>query len=69
MNLGQLGDDWFDEWQKNLADVLDTLIQVFSPQFVKHPGSDRYLDAMSRLGARISMLALENPGLFAVTDE
>jgi hypothetical protein len=63
INLGRLGMKWAD---KNLddEDVLDLVIHEFGHHFESSHLSAKYHDALTKLGAQMARLALQEPKLF-----
>lgn len=64
-NVGRLGRNWFD--RPVLANVVDLLIHEFGHEYEGNHLSSKYYDALTRLGAKATVLALEDPGVFCLT--
>jgi len=66
LNLGKLGHRFFNDFPDNLEDALDLLIHEFGHDFEGGDDhlSDQYHRALTRLGARGVLLALDNPRFF-----
>lgn len=62
LNLGSLGHKFFDNGITN--EVLDLLIHEFGHHYASDHLSSDYYDALTRLGARMTRLALDKPELF-----
>lgn len=60
----QLGENWFD-LDKNIEDIDDLLIHEFGHEYSGNHLDKAYHDALSRLGARLKKLALDEPQFFA----
>jgi hypothetical protein len=62
-NVRRLGREWFDVTD-NLPAVLDLIIHEFGHHYESNHLSTNYYKALSDLGGRMTMLALEKSGLF-----
>lgn len=63
-NLLKLGHSFFDNWQLDLARVLDLLLDEFGHEYESNHLSANYYRALRRLGAQMTLLALQEPHLF-----
>ncbi len=61
-NLGRLGHAWFDKGPRPAVDEL--LIHEFGHHYTTDHLSEQYHDAICRLGAKLVVLALGEPGFF-----
>jgi len=61
-NVTKLGKGWFEGPLRQ--DQLDLVIHELGHEYEANHLSTKYNDALTRLGAKAVMLALENPGLF-----
>lgn len=62
VNAARLGHDWFGN---DIASINDFLIHEFGHEYEGNHLSERYYDALTMLGGKLSKLALEEPELFA----
>lgn len=62
LNLGRLGHKWFEG---PLEDINDLLLHEFGHHYSGNHLSSDYHDALTRLGARLTQLALQQPDLFS----
>jgi hypothetical protein len=69
LNLGRLGHRFFSEFPQNLQDVMDLLIHEFGHEYSGNHLSEEYFHALTRIGARSTILALAKPGLFPIREE
>jgi hypothetical protein len=68
LNVRSLGQNFFDHAEKRLVEVLGLLIHEFAHHFESNHLSSDYYRTLSRLGGELSVLALENPSLFELTE-
>lgn len=66
-NLSRLGHKWFEGWRSHREHVLDLLIHEFGHEYESNHLSATYYQALTRLGARMAVLALTDPSQFEVT--
>jgi hypothetical protein len=62
LNLGRLGHKWFEQVD---ADVIDLLIHEFGHHYCSDHLDRGYLNALTMLAARSTLLALTEPQFFA----
>jgi hypothetical protein len=67
LNLAKLGHGWFDAFPANLQEVIDLMIHEFGHHDCSDHLSEDYYRALTRLGAKSTLLALTNPGVFSHT--
>ena len=67
LNLAKLGHSWFDAFPANLQEVIDLMIHEFGHHDCSDHLSEDYYRALTRLGAKSTLLALTNPGVFSHT--
>ncbi len=65
-NLRSLGRAWFQKFPDNLEAVTDLVIHEFAHEFEGDHLSAKYHEACTRLGAKLVMIALEQPEIFPV---
>jgi hypothetical protein len=65
-NLNRLGHRWFDGWRGNLENVLDLLIHEFGHHYESNHLSVDYYKALTRLGGKLAVLAINDPKVFEV---
>jgi hypothetical protein len=65
-NLNRLGHRWFDGWRGNRENVLDLIIHEFGHHYESNHLSEDYYKALTRLGAKMAVLALTDPAQFEV---
>jgi hypothetical protein len=63
-NVRALSKKWFD-LKNNLAAVLDLIIHEFAHHYESNHLDEKYYDALSNLGGRMTVLALRRPDIFA----
>ena len=63
-NVNRLGYKWFDQWRENKAQVLDLLIHELGHHYSSNHLSEEYYSALTKLGGKMSVLALTQPELF-----
>jgi hypothetical protein len=63
-NMRSLGKKWFDP-KNNLAAILDLIIHEFAHHYESNHLDEKYYDALSNLGGRMTVLALRRPDIFA----
>lgn len=63
LNLGRLGHLWFEG---DLEPINDLLLHELAHESAPDHLSNQYHEALTRLGARMTSLALESPGLFSL---
>ena len=61
-NVGSLGKRWFEPSLR--AAQLDLLLHEFGHEYALNHLSQAYLDALSMLGAKLALLAIERPQMF-----
>lgn len=61
-NAGTLGVSWFDP--SNLQDILDLIIHEFGHHYESNHLSENYYKALSMIGSKVAMLALQEPEIF-----
>ena len=66
MNLGKLGHRFFDEFPGNIEQVIDLAIHEFGHEYSGNHLSEDYYHALTRLGAKCTMLALKEPAFFNI---
>jgi hypothetical protein len=64
LNLGRLGHKWFESFPGNLPRVIDLAIHEFGHHYEMDHLSSKYHDALTELGARSTILALQDQDLF-----
>lgn len=63
-NLSRLGLRFFENFPENKEEVIDLCIHEFGHEYSKDHLSSEYYRALTRLGAKSTMIALENPDFF-----
>jgi hypothetical protein len=63
LNLGRLGHRWFEQINEN---TIDLLIHEFAHHYEADHLSRKYIDALSRIGARVWRLAMDRPAAFEI---
>jgi hypothetical protein len=66
INLARLGHKWFDG---PLPAINDLLIHEFGHQYASNHLSEDYYRALTKLGAKLTQLALDEPELFEIKKE
>lgn len=61
-NVGRLGRKWFENGITEA--VLDLIIHEFGHEYESDHLSERYYNALSRLGAKMTLLAVQHPEIF-----
>ena len=61
-NVGRLGRKFFNS--TNMTDILDLLIHEFGHHYESNHLSDSYYKALTKIGARIAKIALDEPDTF-----
>jgi hypothetical protein len=69
LNLSHLGHKFFDEFPGNIEQVIDLAIHEFGHEYSGNHLSEDYYHALTRLGAKCTMLALRNPKFFPVQSQ
>jgi hypothetical protein len=64
LNVGRLGHRFFNEFPGNIQEVMDLLIHEYGHQYSSDHLSEAYYSALTRLGAKSTLLALRQPALF-----
>jgi hypothetical protein len=64
LNVGRLGNRWFDEFPSQLEPVIDLLIHEFGHEYESDHLSRGYYKALTLLAARAVRLALDSPQFF-----
>lgn len=65
-NLMRLGHRWFDGWRGNLQNVLDLIIHEYGHHYESNHLSEGYYSALTLLGAKLAVLAINDPKVFEV---
>jgi len=66
-NVGTLGEWWFDRSPRN-EEILDLLLHEFGHEYESNHLSSAYYAALTKLGARLTGIALNEPDLFSGVD-
>lgn len=64
LNLGRLGHGWFE--RKDIVEINQLLIHEFGHEYSMNHLEAAYHDALCRLGGKLALLALDEPGLFLI---
>jgi hypothetical protein len=64
LNKQALGNDFFEDFPGNMAEVCRMLIHEFGHYYSGDHLSSEYHNALCKLGAKMAVLALEEPGVF-----
>lgn len=68
-NVARLGKAWFDRRMETSRDILTLIIHEFGHEYSGDHLSSQYHDALCNLGAKLGILALEDPSAFDIEIE
>jgi len=61
LNLFKLGKKFFEDFPDNIEELFDILLHELAHEYERDHSSPQYYNALTRLGARLTMLALKDP--------
>tara|TARA_Y100000310_G_scaffold345405_1_gene464597 strand:- start:5309 stop:5731 length:423 start_codon:yes stop_codon:yes gene_type:complete len=61
LNSFRLGKDFFEDFPSNMEELLDILLHELGHEYCRDHSSPLYYNVLTRLGAKLTMLALKDP--------